>query len=353
MNLKAFNGDFGNKNADVPKTSCEMWDEKYKGETLETIILPKSVETLFSNALKLNSFGNYVLHSGSPGTGKSTLAQAIPKMLGTQSKFYSCRSASEILDDIAGYAIYHSDKPRFVILDEADKALNPEKFYRDLQTLMDSTKKTLRFILTCNDVWRLPDPIISRCTAIDFALSAAGKTPEEFEAEVSEYKNRVFTHLKNIAVAETSAVEGTYSKSTIVKIIQLCYPDIRKMIGVMHDSFLQNGGSIIGEPPIITKENIETIFDYVITNKTRELYMYITGKISNCNGVYVPFFRYMIDRMPDKGMVQFGIISAMAMDSLRNVVDPAIMLYGYLCKVIDLVIKLNAAGCPVSNNVIE
>ena len=57
------------------------WEEKYRGTDLESIILHKNVEQLFKNAIEMNSFDNYILHSGSPGTGKTMAAQVLANRL--------------------------------------------------------------------------------------------------------------------------------------------------------------------------------------------------------------------------------------------------------------------------------
>ena len=315
------------------------WEEKYRGTDLESIILHKNVEQLFKNAIEMNSFDNYILHSGSPGTGKTSLAKAIPQIVGAQSLFLFGKRDSEIIDMIDEYSKYSSPdgQPKFVIIDEADKPNKPADFYRVLQSEIEDTSSTLRFILTCNELWRIPQAIQSRCHAIDF--SAKINDEEEAEAELKEYKTRVYHRLCRIAKGECEVKGGTFDKKLIANIVNEFYPDIRRMISSMHRSFLENGGSIIGSIPSMPSTTIETIFEMTVQCKARELRYYISKNIPFCQGVYRQFGDYAVDRLPEETLIPFGVTLANAMYQSNHQVDQEIALWGFLLNVMQILKK--------------
>lgn len=322
------------------------WVEKYRGHDLDSIVLPKQIRTAVENAIKLNSFNNIILHSGSPGTGKTSLARAIPEMLGTECRFLYGKRDAEILEEIEEYKLYKTNdgKPRFVVIDEADKARNADLFFRNLQSTIESSASTLRFILTCNDVWRIPDAVRSRCYPIEMAVN------QQSAEEVSDYKNQIFNRLKHIVSTETAAVGGTYDKNTIIKTITACYPDIREMIATLHQSFLMNGGSVLGEPPVIGNDTVQEFFNLVVTQQSRALRYFISDKVSNCMGMYIPFIEYVIENVNEKLLIEFGKRSGVALERAKGQIDQEIALWCYGCEIMDLFIKSVKAGLPVGRN---
>lgn len=318
------------------------WEEHYRGTTLDDIILPPSIRTMVETALRLNSFGNYILYSGASGTGKTSLAKAIPVMLGTESLFLYGK-ASEVIAKIEEYKLWKSPngKPRFVIIDEVDKALNPEKFYKELQSVIESSMATLRFILTCNDIWQVRDAVKSRCIPIEFSM--AGCLPDEMKA----YKRAVFSRLEYIVQHEVAAVGGRYARQTILDTFNACYPDIRSMIVSLHVTFLKNGGNVVGRPSVfVSEKTISDIWQLVITQNPRGLRMYLSQNVEDPKSVYVPFSKFAVDHIPDKGLFSFGKITADAMADTRGQVDPEIMLYGYLSSVAMLVGQVGHIQAP-------
>ena len=315
------------------------WEEKYRGTDLDSIILHRNVENLFKNAIEMNSFGNYILHSGAPGTGKTSNAKAIPKIIGAQSLFLFGKRDSEIIDMIDEYAKYSSPdgQPKFVIIDEADKPNKPADFYRVLQSEIEDTSSTLRFILTCNELWRIPPAIQSRYMAIDFG--AKFEHEEDAEAELKEYKTRLHKRLMKIAKGECDAKGGTVDKFLVANIINECYPDIRLMIATMHRSFLENGGSIVGTMPSMAPSNTETLFDMTVNFKVRELRHFISKNITFCQGVYRSFGDYAIDRLPEEVLIPFGVALANAMYQSNHQVDQEYALWGFLLNVMQILKK--------------
>lgn len=292
---------------DGTRDPMEPWVERYRGHNLDDIVLPKKLDNIVRNALKFGSYGNYILYSGAPGTGKTSLARAIPEMLGAESEFIYARRDSEIIEAIDDAGMYRSNNgfPKFFVIDEADNPSNPDSFYRKLQSLVEATSSNLRFILTCNEIYRIPDAIKSRCTPIAF----------DHPGDDADYKRRIFKRLKHIAKTETELVGGTFAKETLVEVIQQCYPDIRAMINAMHLTFLENGGSIVGHPNVIREETIANIYRLTISMDPRRLRYYISANVQDFRGVYVPFGLYFLNRipLPENGQVDFLYIAFSSM----------------------------------------
>ena len=305
------------------------WIEKYRSETVDGIILPDSIKNVVNTALEKVSFSHYILYSGSPGTGKTTLARAIPNTLGTEHLFLSAKRATDIIDEIEQYAIHKNlgGLPRFVVIDEADKPNNPEDFYRKLQGLIEKTSTTLRFILTCNEIWRIPEAIKSRCYPIDFTCPNNDK----------KIKNEIYKRLNYIALSETEKEHGNVDKNTIVNIINKHYPDIRYMIQTMHYMYLQNNGSIIGDPVVLEIEYLEKIFNFILENDVIGARYFIATNNINMDGFYVEFARYVIEKLDQSIRAQFSVIvSEYAYKSCFRV-DPELMINGFICNVMLLI----------------
>ena len=119
-------------------------------------------------------------------------------------------SVDAVRDKIKRYASTVGFKRwKIVILDEADY-LTPNA-QAALRNLMETYSKTTRFILTCNYVEKIIDPIQSRCQT--FGIAPPGK------ADVAK---------RLVTVLEEKQVE--YDLKDVAAIINSSYPDIRRAI---------------------------------------------------------------------------------------------------------------------------
>lgn len=332
------------------------WVEKHRGKNLDEIILPKKLDTIVRNALRLGGYNNYIFHSGVPGTGKTSLAEAFPLMLGAEREVLYAQRDSEILESIEEGGMYRSGNglPKYYVIDEADHPSSPDSFYRKLQSLIEATSSNLRFILTCNEIWRIPDAIKSRCTPIAF----------DHPGDDAEYKNRLFKRLKKIATEETRETGGTVSKETLVETINACYPDIRAMINAMHLTFLENNGSIVGHPNVIREETVANIYRLTVAMDPRRLRYYISSNVTDFRSVYIPFGLYFLDRIPlptdgqiDFMYINFTSILGKAVRSTQTQVNQEVTLMEFLSDVMMLIAQCQMVGKmpmePVNQRVVQ
>lgn len=152
-----------------------MWVERYRPKTLEECIIPDGLKAQFREFLQNGQIANLLLHSPSPGTGKTTTAKALCNELGIRPLFINA-SLNNSIDDIrmlvTQYATTVSligDSTKVVILDECERLSTAAQ--ESLKGLIEHVSKNCRFILTCNTKSRVIEPLRSRTIEIDFVYS--------------------------------------------------------------------------------------------------------------------------------------------------------------------------------------
>lgn len=196
-----------------------LWVEKYRPKTLSDCILPTDLSIIFNGMIKEQKIPNMLFY-GKSGTGKTSVAKAISKDLGYDSLMINCsedNGMDTLRVKIRQYAstISLSGNGKVIILDEFDYATN--NVQSGLRGAIEEFATNCRFILTCNYKNRVIDPLHSRCTAVDFTVSAS----EKAQLAIQMLK-RVEEILANEKVP--------YEKSVIATLIKKYFPDLRKII---------------------------------------------------------------------------------------------------------------------------
>jgi len=200
-----------------------LWIEKYRSQTLEQYIGNDAVKDRISDCIAKNDIPHFIF-AGSAGTGKTTLAKLI---VGNIQCDYLYLNASDengidtIRDKVKGFASTASFQPiKVVILDEADFLTQPAQ--AALRNLIEEYSAYTRFILTCNYVERLIEPLQSRC---------------ELHMLKPPTKGAVAKHI----CINILDVEGiTYEMVDVAKVINEFYPDIRSVIKVLQSNIKES-----------------------------------------------------------------------------------------------------------------
>jgi DNA polymerase III delta prime subunit len=193
-----------------------VWIEKYRPKTFDDLILPELEKNSLINHLKnQKSIPSFIFYSSKPGTGKTSTAKVIINTLGCDSKIINSsdeRGIDTIRDKISMFARSMSTdgKKRCVFLDEADGLTKQAQ--DSLRNLMETYSENCFFILSCNDISKIIEPLKSRCISICF------ETPDREE---------IFYKLQDICANEE--IEDA-SAEDITKLVSKYYPDIRSMI---------------------------------------------------------------------------------------------------------------------------
>ena len=199
-----------------------LLNEKYRPEDLSTYVGNPQLKESISKQLSQNDIQNYLFY-GPAGTGKTTLAKIIVNKLDCDYLYINAsdeRGIETIRDKVSGFSSVMSFKPiKVVILDEADFLTIQAQ--ASLRNIIETFSRTTRFILTCNFVERIIDPLQSRCQTFKI---------------VPPTKKEVAVHLASICDKESIS----YDLPAIGKVVNKFYPDLRKMLNTIQASNINN-----------------------------------------------------------------------------------------------------------------
>jgi replication factor C small subunit len=204
-----------------------LWIEKYRSETLEQYIGNDAIKTRIADCIANNDIPHFIF-AGSAGTGKTTLAKLIVKNI--QCDYLYINASDEngidtIRDKVKGFASTASFQPiKIVILDEADFLTQPAQ--AALRNLIEEYSAYTRFILTCNYVERLIEPLQSRCELHMLKPPTKGAVAKHLCLNVLDIENI------------------TYDMKDVAQIINMFYPDVRSILKTLQQ-FSKNGKLVV------------------------------------------------------------------------------------------------------------
>ena len=206
----------------MASTENSLLVEKYRPSKLENYVGNDTIKKSISKYLEQNDIQNLIFY-GPAGTGKTTLAKIIIKNLDCDHLYINAsdeRGIETIRDKVQGFASVASFKPlKVVILDEADFLTIQAQ--ASLRNIIETFSRTTRFIMTCNFVERIIDPLQSRCQVLKI---------------IPPTKKDVAKHLNWILQQES--IE--HDINDLVPLVNQYYPDLRKCINTIQLSTLDN-----------------------------------------------------------------------------------------------------------------
>ena len=212
--------------------SNTIWVEKYRPTNLDSYIGNEHLKSKVEIYLESGDLPHLLLY-GKAGTGKTTLAKLLVKNIECDCLYINAseeNNVDTVRTKVKQFASTIGFKDlKIIILDECDY-ITPNA-QEALRNLMETFSKHCRFILTCNYVERIIDPIQSRC--------------QSFQIIPPDRKEVAF-HLSNILKKENVQ----FKNEDIVTIVNSGYPDIRRTINsaqrnVVNDKLKLDISSII------------------------------------------------------------------------------------------------------------
>jgi len=189
-----------------------LWVEKYRPNNLDTYIGNEHLKSKVSAYLESGDLPHLLLF-GKAGTGKTTLAKILVKNIECDYLYINAsdeNNVETVRTKVKNFASTMGFKDyKVIILDECDY-ITPNA-QAALRNLMETFSKHCRFILTCNFVERIIDPIQSRCQSFQI---------------IPPSKKEVAKHTHDILLKENVMSD----MNDLKVLIDSGYPDIRRVI---------------------------------------------------------------------------------------------------------------------------
>jgi len=220
-----------------------MWVEKYRPKTLDEIVDQHDIIESLKAFMRNPKTMPHLMLAGIPGTGKTTAALCIAhELFGIQNwrNFTLELNASDergidtIRERVKDFSRYSrsafGDIPfALVILDEGDQMTGPAQ--TALRRIMETSSRTSRFILICNQSSKIIEPIQSRCAIFRFARLE---------------RNAMIEHLLKIAKLENVQI----SPQAAERIVDYSEGDLRHAINALQTAAAYKEGGEVDEKVI-------------------------------------------------------------------------------------------------------
>jgi len=286
-----------------------LWVERYRPSTMETYIGNEHLKSKVSIYLESGDLPHLLLY-GRAGTGKTTLAKLLVKNIECDYLYINAsdeNNVDTVRTKIKTFASTIGFKDlKIVILDECDY-ITPNA-QAALRNLMETFSRHCRFILTCNYVERIIDPIQSRCQS--------------------------FQIVKNENV--------TFKVDDIATIINGGYPDIRKIINTSQRQVINNVLEFDEQEIILSDYKLKLLKVIQTKSKTRkEIFTEIRQILADAKVTdFADFFRLLYDEVDTYGtghIAECILIIAKYESSDVHVVDKEINAMAMLIELLGVI----------------
>ena len=268
----------------------EFWTEEFAPKTIDEMVLTEDIKNHFRNLLESKTRFNLLL-AGSPGIGKTTIANIISNTLNATTLFVKCgiegnvETAKTKLQNFCN-AMSIDGRPKVVILDELDSASGTQdnSFQKILRNIISDSPDTI-FIGTCNYPEKVISPIKSRLGLISLKFTA----------------RELLSRIQHILDTKKIKYTTDSLKEFVINVIKTNYPDIRRIISILSDCC--SSGELIVSSKVTdndhNKDLVKAIVDKAINTddilEVRKFYIQSKNKIDDYLRLSSEIFNYVMD----------------------------------------------------------
>jgi len=307
----------------IGNTEHTLFIEKYRPADLDGYVGNELLKSKVKVYIESGDVPHLLLY-GQAGTGKTTLAKIISNSIDADVLYINAsdeNNVDTVRTKIKNFASSMGfRKWKICILDESDY-MTPNG-QAALRNLMETFSKTTRFILTCNYVEKIIDPIQSRCQS--FAITPPNK------ADVAKR-----------LVSILSAEGVSFDNADVVSIVNNGYPDIRRILGSAQSQII-NGKLTIDKQSIIQANYMnECLIHLTSKASTENKFVLIRQTIADSKVKdFTQFFKFLYDNVdqyaPQKqGEVIIKLADGQYKDSF--VVDSEINIMATIMGILDII----------------
>ncbi len=257
-----------------------LWVEKYRPKNLSEYIGNNIIKEDADKWIKTNDIPHLLLY-GKAGTGKTSLGKILVKTIDCDVLYINAsdeNNVETIRTKIKNFVSSVGFKAlKVVFLDEAD-GLTPSA-QGILRNIMEQFSKHSRFILTCNYVEKVIDPIQSRCATYQIHPPS---------------KNEIAKRIVEICKLE----EVGYDLESIKIIVNKGYPDIRRVINLLQQSS-SSGKLVISKQASLEFDYMDKILEVLKEKKdAKTLFLKIRQIIADSKvRTFDDLYRYLYDNL--------------------------------------------------------
>tara|TARA_B100000700_G_scaffold308592_1_gene386508 strand:- start:330 stop:1256 length:927 start_codon:yes stop_codon:yes gene_type:complete len=299
-----------------------LWVERYRPVNLENYIGNEHLKTKVSKYISTGDIPHLLLH-GKAGTGKTTLAKLLVSNVDCDQMYVNAsdeNNVETVRNKIKMFASSVGFKDlKVIILDECD-FLTPNA-QAALRNLMETFSKHCRFILTCNYVERIIDPIQSRCQSFQI---------------IPPSKKEVAMHVSKILNTESVSFEN----EQIVTMVNSSYPDIRRIINAIQRNIVDNQ-LIVDTESLVQNDYKLQVLEILQTQDKKNAFKNLRQLLADSQiRDYADLFRLLYDEIESYGKGHIAeVILTIAKYELSDaqVVDKEINAMAMLIEILNII----------------
>jgi DNA polymerase III delta prime subunit len=261
--------------------------------------------------------------SGTAGVGKTTVARAMLEELGCDYVVINGSMNGNIdtlRNDILQFAssISFSGGRKYVILDEADY-LNPNSTQPALRNFMEEFSANCGFILTCNFVNRIIEPLHSRCSVVDFKMS---------KQDMPRLAGQFLKRVEGILTTE----EITYDKAVVAEVIMKHFPDWRRVLNELQ-RYAATGKIDSGILINLDEEAFKQLVGLLRDKNFTSVRKWVDANTIDQTSIYRKFYDTAASFMTTEGVAQMILLLGKYQYQAAFAADPIINFTAFLIEV--------------------